>query len=51
MTDYEKGQRDIINYIRSQTMLIVNRQSSSQDTLLDLINLLKDLRPLNPPKD
>lgn len=45
MTDYERGQRDILDYLKAQTMLILKRGGNPQDVLLDLINLLQESRP------
>lgn len=46
MEEYKKGQEDLINYIKAQVNLIL-KTSKGQDQVLDLINLLKELRPLN----
>jgi len=43
--DYEQGQVDLINYIKSQVILI-SKTSKGHDQILDIINLLKDLKPL-----
>lgn len=45
MNDYEQGQRDLINYIKAQVNLIL-KTSKGSDKILDLLNVLKDLRPL-----
>jgi hypothetical protein len=43
--DYEQGQVDLINYIKSQ-MILISKTSKGQDQILDVINLLKNLKPL-----
>lgn len=42
---YEQGQIDLINYIKAQITLII-KTSEREDQILDIINVLKDLRPL-----
>lgn len=42
---YEQGQVDLINYIKAQVTLII-KTSEREDQILDIINVLKDLRPL-----
>lgn len=50
MNDYERGQRDLISYIRASVMYIA-KTSKGDDLVLDLVNLLTMLSPLKKPDD
>lgn len=50
MNDYQKGQRDLISYIRANIISIM-KQSKGTDVILDVINFLKSLTPLKKPDD
>jgi len=50
MSDYQKGQRDLISYIKANIISIM-KNSKGSDIILDVINFLKSLTPLNKPDD
>jgi len=50
MNDYQKGQKDLISYIRANIISIM-KQSKGTDVILDVINFLKSLTPLKKPDD
>ncbi len=50
MNDYQRGQRDLITYIRAHIISIM-KQSKGSDIILDVINFLKSLTPLKKPDD
>jgi len=45
LNDYERGQRDLISYIKAHIIQITKR-SKGMDLILDVANLLKSLKPL-----
>lgn len=45
-SNYRKGQEDLISYIRAHITFIL-KNSKKSDKVLDLINFLKNLRPLD----
>lgn len=50
MNDYQKGQKDLISYIKANIISIM-KLSKGSDVILDLINFLKNLTPLKKPND
>ena len=46
MKDYERGQRDLISYIKAH-IIHITQTSKGEDLILDVANLLKNLKPLN----
>jgi hypothetical protein len=50
MNDYQRGQNDLISYIRANILSII-KTSKGSDVVLDVINFLKSLRPLKKPTD
>lgn len=45
MNDYERGQRDLISYIKAH-IIHITQTSKGEDLILDVANLLKNLKPL-----
>jgi len=48
MTDYERGQRDLINHIKEECVKALD--SEGVDVMLDIISLLKGLEPKKESK-
>jgi len=45
ITDYEKGQIDLINHIKKELIKITDSKSKDYDLLFDVLSLLKNLKP------
>lgn len=47
--DYLIGQQDLIKYLKYESALIIGKaeQSGNINTCLDIINLIKSLKPIN----
>lgn len=50
MNDYERGQRDLISYIKAH-IIHITQTSKGDDLILDVANLLRNLKPLKDIKD
>jgi len=50
MDEYERGQRDLISYIKAHISFI-SKNSKGDDLILDIVNLLMKLSPLKKPED
>jgi len=50
MDEYERGQKDLISYIKAHVSYIT-KNSKGDDLILDLVNLLMKLSPLKKPED
>jgi len=49
MNDYERGQRDLISYIKAH-IIHITQTSKGEDLILDVANFLKNLKPLKDVK-
>jgi hypothetical protein len=50
MSDYERGQRDLISYIKAH-IIHITQTSKGEDLILDVANLLRNLKPLKDIED
>lgn len=50
MSDYERGQKDLISYIKAH-IIHITQTSKGEDLILDVANLLRNLKPLRDTKD